>query len=485
MRINMGILIANQSEYGAASDAIGWLNDAASYALDAGPDFEPLRQQAESLIQSLGGFDRFAEPYAEDGDRAFDPLDDETDDLAYDARDVSPDQNRRGAGTSDDRYVTDDRSTHADEYADDPDGADDWLPASAESRSPAPDPYTYDPYASDPHDTESGHWSSARNGRYAAGADDAGDAFFDGDAAYEQISGPNAGRRGSGGRSSGENGLDPYDDRAGTRSFDDRYSAGPYDDQYDDRRLHTDDRHRNDQYADSGYDNGRYADAPMASERVRNDPYEDDRFESDRYDSDRYANNLSGADRRYADDGYDDDGYADDQFIDAQDANRPPQPARWRGYDDDGQDAGDDDDRYSAHSRSPRYEPNTVGGATDRYRLARRQDDREIAPGARDAYDIERHPATSVRSGASARDGVRPQRDRQSSDRRGQSAGNGRRRGDDPWHPEPRRRAQAGNGQRRDMARQTPTQRFTRNRRRPIDLGTQEFDRVGPGVLDS
>lgn len=486
MRINMGILIANQSESGAASDAIGWLNDAASYALDAGPDFEPLRQQAESLIQSLGGFDRFADSYADDGGRAFDAPDDETDDLAYDGRDVSHDQIRRGAGPAVDRYAGDDQYTFADGY-DDPGGADDWLPNSSENRSPAPAPYTGEPYASDPNDTESRYRPSTRNGRYAAGADAAGDALSDDDAADEEIPEANADRRAFGGRTASEDWFDPYDERAGTRSFDDRFGADPYDDRYGDRHPYAEDRYRNDPYDDGDYADDRYADAPMADARVRNDPYEDDRFESDRYDGDRYADNLSGAGQRYADDRDGDDGYADDRFIGARYANRPTQPVRPRRYDDDGQEADDDDDdRYPARSRNRRYEPNTVGGATDRYRTTRRQDDHEVAPGGPwDAHDIERHPTTSTRSDASSRDGVRRQRDRQSSDRRSPAAGNGRRRGDDPWHPAPRRRVRADDGQRRDMARQNPAQRFPRSRRAPIDLGTQEFDRIIPSVLDS
>lgn len=55
MRLNMGMLISRLPEQGAAEDAIGWLGDAANYALEAGPDYIDLRKQAEQQIQALGG----------------------------------------------------------------------------------------------------------------------------------------------------------------------------------------------------------------------------------------------------------------------------------------------------------------------------------------------------------------------------------------------------------------------------------------------
>ncbi len=55
MRLNMGMLLGRMPEAGAAEDAIGWLSDAANYALEAAPDYADLRQQAEDLIQELGG----------------------------------------------------------------------------------------------------------------------------------------------------------------------------------------------------------------------------------------------------------------------------------------------------------------------------------------------------------------------------------------------------------------------------------------------
>lgn len=55
MRLNMGMLIGRLPEQGAAEDAIGWLSDAANYAMEAGSDYTELRRQAEDLIQELGG----------------------------------------------------------------------------------------------------------------------------------------------------------------------------------------------------------------------------------------------------------------------------------------------------------------------------------------------------------------------------------------------------------------------------------------------
>ena len=55
MRLNMGMLISRLPEQGAVEDAIGWLSDAANYAMEAGADYNGLRRQAEERIQDLGG----------------------------------------------------------------------------------------------------------------------------------------------------------------------------------------------------------------------------------------------------------------------------------------------------------------------------------------------------------------------------------------------------------------------------------------------
>ena len=447
MRINMGILIANQSEPGAAQDAIGWLNDAASYALDAGPDFEPLRQQAESLIQSLGGADVYTDPYA-----------DGADDLTYDERYAAPASDGQGYRATDDYYAADDRYAAGND--DDIDDRDQRFPEmEPEGRYAATDRY-----APDPRDPEPSPRSPGRADRYAEAFDDEDEAPYADEDGYGDFYEPRASRTASTGRYADDEPVDPYDD--GT-------APAPYEDRHSSRRANASDRYADDRYADDRYPDDRYG-GPVAATRFRDEPLENDRYEDD---DDR------GAGRPHASDSHADDGYAGNRFVDEPVDDRFRQPVQTWGYGEE-RPFADDEDRHPSR-RSSRYEPNTVGGATDRYRSAPRQDDRAVPTRSRDAYEYERYPETSARSDAYSRDGLRRERGRQSSDRRSHAAGNGRRNGDDPWHPVRRDRRQVADVRPQSVVHPSSARESHRPRRLPIDLGTREFDRVAPGMQDA
>lgn len=197
MRLNMGLLISRLPEDGVAEDAIGWLGDAANYAMEAGPEYIELRKRAEDAIQTLGG----SPPLPRRADR-WDSVLSQDDDDAWDPEDGAPDRTvdpfAEGSDDRDDRYPArrqgDPMTALPDDEWSDDDGYDErrddrGLGYAGEEREPAPrGRATYGPrrgdrnagYAADPRGEAPDSFDDRSAGPDPRTADDYGD-----DEAYE------------------------------------------------------------------------------------------------------------------------------------------------------------------------------------------------------------------------------------------------------------------------------------------------------------
>ena len=407
MRLNMGMLISRLPEPGAAEDAIGWLSDAANYALEAGPDYSALRKQAEQQIQALGGstsrnlpFDDQASPYMDYPDAS------QQDDGRY--RETDPERSV-SSPMYDDGY--DDDSYPDDRYAEPRSG-----------RVHAEDGYDPDrvdkPYRHDEdwrHDDV--HRSTERDDRYA----------YDDDPDSVRLA---------------------YDD------YDEPGQREPA--HYSDRSRYDGDEYAFDAYADRRDQRGGY----RFEERERDrDGYEVDRPGDDHYGQ-PVGQRRSRPDEPYPTSssprGYqDDDRYADDDQYDAAAPRHGRSNAHTTGY------ADDRDNGFERAERRYRDEPSP--GSEDEYRNRSRRngaDSRGERTGTRfgadrygDRFDYEDEP---VRDHTSRWDDDDRDLDpRQSSgrhERAGRRNGGGRESGgrgldDEPSEPEGsrgRRRASLG-----------------------------------------
>jgi tetratricopeptide (TPR) repeat protein len=210
MRLNMGLFLSRMNEPGAIDDAIGWLSDAASYAMDAGDEYAELRSQAEEAIRPLSGStypagnewaaepaldypddryapdyradrddtdrgragaygddredpsgvdNRYARPYDDGGDDDYDEADghpDDHDDRPWTASYREATTRSNGAGTTQDRYAPDTRYADGASDYDDGEYADDRWYAEGPGREPQRSDRSFDsdpgplPYRDDP-----------------------------------------------------------------------------------------------------------------------------------------------------------------------------------------------------------------------------------------------------------------------------------------------------------------------------------------------
>ena len=332
MRLNMGMLIGRMPEQGAAEDAIGWLSDAANYAMEAGAEFNELRHQAEDLLQELGGGGNRV--IAAEG-RSRSELNYRSAHSERDAFDDDRDDDRDQPGYPDDQNRRRDLSGYdrpgSDDYRDDGRYA-------SSSRSDddrfANESYEGDSYDRDQPDRDPYEWDSRQRDEPIAAA---------------------------GGY------ADEYDDVVDqdVASLEDR---DPYYEPDDRERFRYDEPERDDTRSRS---DGR---------RFDRDPYRDDprgnaRYD-DRDDGDRYAFDRSRADQRYPERS----GRKDARFADRYD-DRPGQyqvpdedryltaePSRWP-EDRDSDRSMDDDDRYGAQrfpDEDVRYRDGSIGRGDDR-----------------------------------------------------------------------------------------------------------------------
>ncbi len=380
MRLNMGMLIGRLPEQGAAEDAIGWLSDAANYAMEAGPEYTELRRQAEELIQELGGGSnrRFVEnnrpgsgldygSAASDADRDRHRDEDNFLEAPDDHSDDDRDRGSHPQGFSDDRYDDDERYDHDEHSESRPyDRTGNVRQLTHSSRNG----YQYDDedrdYTPDQQDDHALRYRSneqfdtrypdqeSDGGRYQwertgfERDDDRGDGRYrtrydDDDLGRESSYDPREGRRYM---DRGQDREPRYDDEGSDReagrnpvSGRDRYATNEpprrssdqddrYRDQYDDaadgyddedpRPAYADDRHRD---RDSAYPNGRngYRSHEEASDRAGDEPRDRPRRQAP--DS-AYGASGSG----YGSDRYDDDpepGY--DGYQESSPAYYPPQ----------------------------------------------------------------------------------------------------------------------------------------------------------------
>ncbi len=363
MRLNMGMLIGRMPEQGAAEDAIGWLSDAANYAMEAGADYNELRHQAEDLLQELGGVAS------------------------------------RGIGAEGrSRSELDDRSTQSNQTPYDDDRDDDRdQPRHSHDRDRRQDPGGHDRLDSDRYRSDSDH--DRYDDRYAA-SNRSDDEHFANEP-YEEDP-----------YDRGQFDRDPYERDRPRRDAPIPAAGGyadAYDDEYDDYAdqdlAARDDRNPYDEiddrepvrYDEPGRDDTRFR---REGGRFDREPYRgDDRGDvryDDRDDVDRYAPDYSRKDERYderypersqrQDSRYDDrhDDRRPDQYRDpGEDRYLTAEPARWsrdrdvdRSRDDDDrsvdQRSSDDDRRYRGGSngrgddRQPRRQPAAgLNGSSD------------------------------------------------------------------------------------------------------------------------
>ena len=330
MRLNMGMLIGRMPEQGAAEDAIGWLSDAANYAMEAGAEFNELRHQAEDLLQELGGGSNrhiAAEGRSRSDQSGRAPFDDDRDDERHQPG-YADGQDRQREFSGYDRSGSDydrDDDRYAAGYRSDDERA-------------ANEPYDVDPYDLDQRDRDPYERDPRRRDEPVAAA---------------------------GGY------ADEYDD------YDDQDFATPED---RDPYYEPDDRERF-RYAEPGRDDARFR---SDGRRFDRDPYRDDHLDDHRSgaryddpnDGDRYASDRSREDVRYPERSR----RQDSRYADRYDDRRPGQyqdtdedryltaePARWS-RDRDVDPSMDDDDRYGAQRFSDedvRYRDGSNGRGGD------------------------------------------------------------------------------------------------------------------------
>ncbi len=410
MRLNMGMLIARLPERGAAEDAIGWLSDAANYAMEAGSEYDELRRRAEELIQGLGGGTNRTFPEIHrsndgldgsgmrpaperDGDRypdeRFDARDErrrDDDDPHRDHQDLPTrsagdrydddaryqDDDHRDSGPFD-AYESDRRSpvSVTDRYLDD-DDAGDYAPDRRDDR---------DPYGGPDDRTDPRYAGAGRNGRH-----------HDTQPSYAE--------------------RDDYraDDQSPSR-YDEDDQRYRFDDDQEEHRRRAPERGR-----DSYYDDDRDPREARESIRGRHMPDEPARWVADRDDrhdegyDDGYGRPVRADDRN----GYREPGYADDRESyrarggSGGDADDDPRGWSRREASDalyGASSAGFGADRYDEDTEpgydgyqdnNPEYYPPQRSGRTER--TSRRESGRRVSPGrGLDDEPSDPGPSTSSR----------------------------------------------------------------------------------------